>query len=99
MSDTMAHVVNADAVVRLPTGVRLKRDRVRERDVLLAPERALVMDPIGVAILGQVDGVKSVGQVVEALARIYSADPHVINKDVIAFLSDLASRRMLEVVA
>jgi pyrroloquinoline quinone biosynthesis protein D len=99
MSDTAASSINADAVVQLPTGVRMKRDQVRERDVLLAPERALVLDPIGVAILGQVDGTKSVGQIVEALAGIYAADPQVISKDVIAFLSDLAERRMLEVMA
>jgi pyrroloquinoline quinone biosynthesis protein D len=99
MTDIVAPVIDAEAVVRLATGVRLKRDKVRERDVLLAPERALVMDPIGVAILGQMDGIKSVRQIVDALARIYSADPQIISKDVIAFLADLASRRMLEVAA
>ena len=87
-----------DAIVRLPTGVRLKRDEVRDRQVLLAPERALVMDPIAVAILGEVDGAKTVRQIVERLAQAYAADPQVIGKDVLAFLSDLSNRRMLEVV-
>ena len=53
-------VFDFDAAVRLPTGVRLKKDEARGRHVLLGPERALVMDPIGIAILGEVDGVKSV---------------------------------------
>ena len=87
-----------DAVVRLPTGVRLKKDQVRDRFVLLAPERALVMDPIGVAILGEIDGVKSVRQMIGALAQAYAADPDVIGKDVAAFLADLAGRRVLEIV-
>jgi pyrroloquinoline quinone biosynthesis protein D len=95
MSDT---VIDFDAVVRLPTGVRLKKDEARDRHVLLAPERALVMDAIGIAILGEVDGVKSVRQVVHALAQAYAADPEVIGKDVGAFLAELASRRMLEIV-
>ncbi len=87
-----------DAVVRLPTGVRLKKDGARDRHVLLGPERALVMDPIGVAILGEVDGAKSVRQMINSLAKTYAADPDVIGKDVAAFLAELAERRMLEIV-
>ena len=90
--------IDLDSVVRLPTGVRLKLDEVRNRHVLLAPERALVMDPIGVAILGEIDAVKSVRQMIDSLARTYAADPDVIGKDVAAFLAELAERRMLEIV-
>jgi pyrroloquinoline quinone biosynthesis protein D len=98
MTDLADTGIDLNAVVRLPTGVRLKRDDARERHVLLAPERALVMDPIGIAILGEVDGVKSVRQVVDALAQTYAADPAVIGKDVSAFLAELADRRMLEII-
>ena len=90
--------IDLDAVVRLPTGVRLKKDEARDRHVLLAPERALVMDPIGIAILGEIDGVKSVRNVISSLAQTYAADPAVIGKDVAAFLAELADRRMLEIV-
>ena len=90
--------IDLDTVVRLPTGVRLKMDEARDRHVLLAPERALVMDPIGVAILGEIDGVKSVRNVISSLAQTYAADPAVIGKDVAAFLAELADRRMLEIV-
>ena len=90
--------IDLDAIVRLPTGVRLKKDEVRDRHVLLAPERALVMDPIGIAILGEIDGVKSVRQMISSLAQTYAADPDVIGKDVTAFLADLADRRVLEIV-
>jgi pyrroloquinoline quinone biosynthesis protein D len=91
-------VIDFDAVVRLPTGVRLKKDEARDRHVLLAPERALVMDAIGIAILGEIDGVKSVRNVISSLAQTYAADPEVIGKDVAAFLAELADRRMLEIV-
>jgi pyrroloquinoline quinone biosynthesis protein D len=91
-------VLDLDAVVRLPTGVRLKKDKARDRHVLLAPERALVMDQIGIAILGEIDGVKSVRNVIGSLAQTYAADPAVIGKDVAAFLAELAERRMLEIV-
>jgi pyrroloquinoline quinone biosynthesis protein D len=98
MTDAADPGINPDAVVRLPSGVRLKKDEARDRHVLLAPERALVMDPIGIAILGQVDGVKSVRQMINALAQAYAADPEMIGKDVSAFLAELADRRMLETV-
>lgn len=88
-----------DAVVRLPSGVRLKKDEARDRHVLLGPERALVMDPIGVAILGELDGVKSVRQMIGSLAQAYAADPQVIGNDVAAFLAELAERRLLEIVS
>jgi pyrroloquinoline quinone biosynthesis protein D len=90
--------INLDAVWRLPTGVRLKKDEARDRHILLAPERALVMDPIGIAILGELDGVKTVRQMINALAQTYAADPEVIGKDVNVFLAELAGRRMLETV-
>jgi hypothetical protein len=56
------------------------------------------MDPIGVANLGEIDGVKSVRQMINSLAQTYAADPEVIGKDVAAFLADLAGRRVLETV-
>ena len=88
-----------DAVVRLPAGVRLKKDEARGRHVLLGPERALVMDQIGIAILGEVDGVKTVRQMIGALAQTYSADLSVIGADVAVFLAELAEKRMLEKLA
>jgi pyrroloquinoline quinone biosynthesis protein D len=91
--------ISLDAVVRLPTGVRLKKDELRDRHVLLGPERVLVMDLIGIAILDQIDGVKNVRQMINSLAQSYAADPEVIGKDVAAFLAELAERRMLETVS
>lgn len=85
------------AIVKLPSGVRLKKDAVRDRFVLLAPERALVMDPIGVAILGEIDGKKRISEIVAALALTYAADPVLIGKDVKAFVLELANRRVLEI--
>jgi pyrroloquinoline quinone biosynthesis protein D len=98
MSAPSGSGIDLDAVVQLPTGVRLKKDEARDRHVLLAPERALVMDVIGVAILGEIDGVKTIRQMIGSLAQTYAADPEVIGKDVASFLAELADRRMLEIV-
>ena len=40
---------------RLPRGVRLQHDPVRDTPVLLGPEVALMLDPIGQAVLAELD--------------------------------------------
>ncbi|MEM9140082.1 MAG: pyrroloquinoline quinone biosynthesis peptide chaperone PqqD [Pseudomonadota bacterium] len=81
----------------LPRGVRLHHCDVRKGWFLLAPERAVKMDPIGAAILNAVDGERPVTAVVEKLAADFGAPAEQVGKDVAAFLIDLKNKRMLEV--
>ncbi len=81
---------------RLLSGVRTKYDRVRDRWVLLAPERTLRLDPIGAAILAEIDGARSFGAIVDALAERYAAPRDRIARDAGAFLAALIERRMAE---
>lgn len=92
----MSARMDADAVPVIPRGVRLHEDKVRDRWVLLAPERTIDLDPIGLAILHQVDGARSLGQVVAVLAQKYDASTEQIEGDVAQFLTGLADRRILE---
>jgi pyrroloquinoline quinone biosynthesis protein D len=85
------------SIVSLPTGVRLKKDEVRDRFVLLAPERAVIVDPIAVAILNEIDGARTVEGIVSVLAAKFNAEPQIISADVKKFLLDLSHRRMLEI--
>lgn len=77
-------------------GVRLRHDRVRDRRVLLAPERALELDAVGLAVLDLVDGRRTFGEIVDTLARAYNAPPELIARDSRAFLQSLVDRRMME---
>jgi pyrroloquinoline quinone biosynthesis protein D len=81
----------------MPRGVRLHEDRVRKRWVLLAPERAIDLDPIGHAILLEIDGARSIAAIVQTLAEKYAAPADQINGDVIDFVAGLCDRRILEV--
>ena len=80
----------------LPRGVRVRQDAVRGQPVLLGPERALMLDPVGAAILSRVDGRNTVDRIVADLAAAYDAPAEVIRGDVVAFLADLADRRLLD---
>lgn len=84
------------AVPRLPRGVRLHHDRVRQTWVLLAPERVLKLDPVGLAVLERVDGAASFGAIVDALAAAYSAPRARIAEDAARFLDGLVARRMVD---
>ncbi|WP_299672032.1 pyrroloquinoline quinone biosynthesis peptide chaperone PqqD [uncultured Roseobacter sp.] len=87
----------ASDIPALPRGVRLHRDRVRGTWVLLAPERAVTLDQIGHAILSEVDGHRSFGEITQALADRYSAPVEQIRDDSASFLTALRNRRFLDV--
>jgi pyrroloquinoline quinone biosynthesis protein D len=84
-----------DRVPLLPRGVRLHHDHVRQVPVLLGPERALILDDIGHAILSEVDGVRSLDQIAEHLSEVYEAPKEEVAADMAAFLDDLADRQLI----
>ena len=85
------------ATPALPRGVRLHFDKVRDTWVLLAPERAVTLDMIGHAILSEVDGTRSLGEITECLAKKYNAPVAQIVDDSCEFLTALRNRRFLDV--
>ncbi|KMK65192.1 pyrroloquinoline quinone biosynthesis peptide chaperone PqqD [Puniceibacterium sp. IMCC21224] len=92
-------MISAQDIPYLPRGVRVHRDRVRDAWVLLAPERAITLDAIGHAILTEVDGIRSLGEITTALATKYNAPAEEIIKDSTGFLTALQGRRFLEVLS
>lgn len=81
---------------RLLRGVRVRHDAVRGVMVLLGPERALMLDDIGAAILAETDGARDLDQIVARLAARFDAGADVIRPDVQGFLDSLAEKRLLE---
>jgi pyrroloquinoline quinone biosynthesis protein D len=92
-------MIAPNAVPYLPRGVRLHRDHVRDRWVLLAPERTISLDMIGHAIITELDGSSGFALIVDRLAAKYDAPADQIAGDVQQFLGQLAERRFLEVRA
>jgi len=82
---------------RLPRGVKLRRDEVRGRWTLLAPERIFEVDATAAAVLELCDGERDLASIVAELARRYNAPEGVIEKDVVAMLGDLQAKRVLEI--
>ncbi len=75
----------------------MARDRVRDQVVLLAPEKAVALDPIGEAILTRVNGTDTLAQIVSDLAATFAAPEDQIMTDVQRFLMSLRARVFLKV--
>jgi pyrroloquinoline quinone biosynthesis protein D len=79
----------------LPRGVRLREDKVRDRFVLLAPERIYEVDQVGVEILKRCDG-RSLNDMLIDLAAAFGASTSDIQNDVEQFLQGFADKRVIE---
>ena len=78
---------------RLAASVRLQWDAQRLQHVLLAPEKVVVLNATGAAILALCDGQRTVVEITVTLAERYH---HAVDADVDIFLSRLAARSLVE---
>lgn len=85
-------IVGMETRPQLPAYLKLRHDAGRGRWILLAPERVLTPDDTAVAVLKLCDGQKTVEDIVQALAKEYSAPADVIRSDVIELLQGLADK-------
>jgi len=92
----MTEVLRPEDVLRLPRGVRLRFDEIRGTHLLLAPERTFDLDAVAADVLGLVDGMRNVDEIVAALAEKYLEDRAVIERDVISLLDELLRKRVLD---
>lgn len=78
------------AVPKLANKAMLKHDNVRDVELLLLPERVVLLNKSGAAILGLCDGSRTVRQVVDQLEHDFeTAD---LANDVMTFLQDARGR-------
>lgn len=94
MSDAASHLL--DKCPRLAGFVRMAFDEVRDRWILQAPERVLVLDETSKEILDLCDGKDSASTIVSRLASDYDAPIDVIEHDVLAVLQLLDEKNLLE---
>jgi pyrroloquinoline quinone biosynthesis protein D len=90
--------IDGRTVVHLARGVRLREDTVRNQTVLLAPERAIALDEIAVAIIKEIDGHRSLDRIADDLSRRFEAPKEQVLQDIIAFIREFLNRRTLEIV-
>lgn len=82
---------------KLQAFVRLQFDKTRERWVIQAPERVLVLDETGKEIIELCNGERSIEEIVDQLASAYDAPSDVIEHDVNAVVQVLRDKGILDV--
>ena len=78
-----------NAVPSFNRGYRLRHDAVRDGFVILAPERVIVLDKPGAAIMQLVDGKRTSSEIAALLAARFDAPVGTIQTDVDALLDGL----------
>ena len=81
----------------LPRHVRLRFDPVREKYVVLAPEKLFWPDDVSVAILKLCDGSRGVGAIADVLAKEYDAPRGIILEDLLEFVQEWSDNLLLRI--
>jgi pyrroloquinoline quinone biosynthesis protein D len=95
MTETVP-AISADARPRLPRGVRLTHNEAQGGWVLLAPERVFKADAIAAEIIKRCTGEATFAQIVDDLAKTYSAPRDRISADAGALLRGLVDKKLME---
>ncbi|BAK78214.1 coenzyme PQQ biosynthesis protein D [Pseudogulbenkiania sp. NH8B] len=87
-------MLTLESTVRLAPGTRLQHDKVRERWVLLGPERMLIVDDMARLILERNRG-QSIGALCASLAAEYAAPLDTVQQDVLALFTTMSEKGFL----
>jgi len=96
VADEPKAVIDLATHPHLARGVRLVHSEPHGGWVLLAPERVFKADAIAVEVIKRCTGQASLGEIVDDLARTYSAPRERIVADVTALLAGLAEKKLLD---
>ncbi|WP_439670614.1 pyrroloquinoline quinone biosynthesis peptide chaperone PqqD [Cupriavidus necator] len=88
-------MLTLEASVRLARGTRLQYDAVRQRWVLLGPERMLVLDDMARLIVERSNEHPTIGTLCDALAAEFDAPLATIQADVLALFTCMTQRGFL----
>jgi pyrroloquinoline quinone biosynthesis protein D len=96
VADEPKAAIDLAAHPRLARGVRLVHNETHGGWVLLAPERVFKADAIAVEVIKRCTGQASLGEIVDDLAKTYSAPRERIVADVTTLLAGLAEKKLLD---
>lgn len=88
-------ILNEDHVLSFASHAQLRFNEPRQQWVILAPERLLTPDETAIIILRQLDGVRSVKDIVDELEKKFDAKREIIARDVLALLQGLFDKGFL----
>jgi pyrroloquinoline quinone biosynthesis protein D len=80
----------------LAAKVRIQRDKVTDKPILLYPEGVVVLNETGKIILQLCDGQRTMTDLLVELAVVYETEPEALQDDVSAYLLGLHQHSLIE---
>ena len=91
-----AEALSLDSKPKLAPKAKLRLDPKTGKYVLLYPEKGLLLNPTGAAILRQCDGNTNLAAIITALSLEFQSDTEVLRTEVFTFLQALLDRGLLQ---
>jgi coenzyme PQQ biosynthesis protein PqqD len=82
---------------KLAPKTKLRLDPKTGKYILLYPEKGLLLNPTGAAILKKCDGEQSLSAIIAALAIEFHGDAEALRPEVLGFVQGLLDRGLLQV--
>jgi pyrroloquinoline quinone biosynthesis protein D len=81
---------------KLAPKAKLRLDPKTGKYILLYPEKGLLLNPTGAAILKLCSGEQSLETIIATLASEFRSDPDLLRPEVLAFVQGLLDRGLLQ---
>ena len=82
--------------LKLAPKTKLRLDPKTNQYILLYPEKGLLLNPTGAAILKLCTGEHALSSIIEQLAAEFHSQPEVLRPEVLAFVRGLLDRGLLQ---
>ena len=82
--------------LKLAPKTKLRLDPKTGKYILLYPEKGLVLNPTGAAILKLCTGEHALSAIIATLATEFQSEPDVLEPEVLAFVQGLLDRGLLQ---
>ncbi len=82
--------------LKLAPKTKLRLDQKTGKYLLLYPEKGLLLNPTGAAILKLCTGEQSLSQIITTLAAEFQNEPEVLKPEVLTFVQGLLDRGLLQ---
>ncbi len=93
----MSAELSMDLRLKLAQKTRLRLDHKTGKYVLLFPEKGLLLNPTGAAILKRCTGEQTLSAIITALSLEFASDAEKVRAEVVPFVQRLLDRGLLQV--
>lgn len=100
MTDSAASTslrVSLELKLKLASKAKLRLDPKTGKHILLYPEKGLLLNPTGTAILKLCNGERKLSEIVSLLAVEFNSVPAVLEPEVLGFVQGLLDRGLVQV--